>query len=122
MGERNIQFEWDFLDEVLRQAGYRGFTDFTNAVMERLNKGAREYGDNTFFDKELGSEVMEEALDIAGWGTLWVEQIHLHQNQFRIDNETAQQAKMLIAEAAALAVKSYILSDGARKLISENFR
>jgi len=122
MSERSNQFEWDFLEQVLKLAGYSGYEEFSRSVMERLSKGEQEYGRNTFFHKPLAREVMEEALDIAGWGTLWVEQINWYENEHRLNSDVSQNIKLLIAEAGAHAVRAYVLCRGANDLLTENLR
>jgi len=46
------------------------FDAFSSALQKKLIKGAAEYGDASFSMSaaELTDELIEEALDIAGWG------------------------------------------------------
>jgi len=58
------------LDPQTRKEG----TAFLEAAIERLEKGAREYGAKSFTMQpgELLEELQQEALDLAGWGfVLW---------------------------------------------------
>lgn len=51
-----------------------GFGVFVGQVAARLEKGERDYGDQSFerSEKELLTELQQEALDLAGWGfVLW---------------------------------------------------
>lgn len=50
------------------------FPDFTAAVGDRLEAGAKAYGDRSFglHPPQLLDELQQEALDIAGWGyVIW---------------------------------------------------
>ena len=50
------------------------FPTFMNHVMERLKKGAHEYGEQSFAKSpmELAEEIDEEIYDINGWSfVLW---------------------------------------------------
>jgi len=52
-----------------------GWDEFVATIQERLEVGAREYGDSTFDmnGKELVGEIAEELLDICGWSFfLWL--------------------------------------------------
>lgn len=122
MSTRSIHYEKEFLSEIVKNAGYSGYDEFINEVMRRLSAGQKSYGENTFFHKPLGKEVMEEALDIAGWGTLWAEQISWFESEKRLSYDTGQHMKLLIAEAAAHAVRAYVAINEANELLRASLK
>lgn len=119
MSKRNRQYEKDFLEEVVRAAGVRGFDDFVNDTMARLEKGAKEYGDDSFFSKQLAPEVLEECLDIAGWSSLWAEQLTDIERSGTLDLDTGYYIKHLIIEACTHAVKAYLITKQAADIAND---
>lgn len=119
MRERNKQYERDFIEEVVRQAGVRGYQEFIESTMERLSKGAKEYGENAFFDKHLAPEVMEECMDIAGWSSLWAEQLTQLEREGKLDLDTGLYIKTLIIQACTHAVQAYLITKQAADLAND---
>lgn len=52
--------------------------DFLDLVLNKLDRGQREYGDRSFTrdPKALLDEMLEEVADIAGWGAVLAVRIH----------------------------------------------
>jgi hypothetical protein len=120
MSKRDKQYEIDFLQEVVRAGGARGYEEFINKTLARLEKGAREYGENSFFNKNLAPEVLEECLDISGWSALWAEQLTQLEREGRLNTETGFYIKNLIIEACAHAVRAYMIISEAQKMARDN--
>ena len=58
----------------LSDAAIERFPDFAQAVRNRLERGRRDYGDDSFrrAPEEILQELAQEAEDLAGWGfVLW---------------------------------------------------
>lgn len=94
-------FHHDFLTGAERRAHYEGL-GFREQVERRLFEGAREYGDS-YREKsthKLLKEIREEGLDVAAWSALLAEA--LEDRPF--DQETLQNARLMLQEAAAYGV------------------
>jgi hypothetical protein len=64
------QFVREWVQLAARGVGMGGATDFSDRVIARIRKGAREYGDENYLTvplEELEREGAEEGDDIAGW-------------------------------------------------------
>ena len=65
---------------------------FVARLRERLDTGAREYGDSSFRRPavELLSEIQDELVDVAGWGLLlWTRIARLREQVSRLSDEGA---------------------------------
>lgn len=98
------RFLRDYLEAVGRQ---RGSVDeeFARHVLMRLERGAREYGDN-YRSRSLQSmvyETREEEADVAGWLALALDLIFEAEREGAIDAEIAHLGRLKVLNWAAAA-------------------
>jgi hypothetical protein len=70
---RDRELEHLLLEATVRRAGMRYEVDcrsYITAVEERLQLGARRYGDDGYLRRDCLRELLEETPDLAGWALL----------------------------------------------------
>lgn len=116
---RDHAYERDFLQAVAREAKLVGLTEsFTTAALNRLEKGAAEYGDN-FMEKgrDLLAEAREEAVDLPAWALLFLQWLREQQRTEAVDEEVAHHAAILTLAAAASSLRAWYYLAQARDLL-----
>jgi hypothetical protein len=98
------------LELTCRQAGLSGLTErFLDKVFERLEKGAKEYGENSFMErgKGLTAEIAEEATDLSAWAVLMAQYTQAQVIAGTLDGDTAMMVQARLMEASANGLRAW---------------
>lgn len=112
------QFVREWVEIAARGVGMGGATDFTDRVIARIRKGAREYGDENYLTvslEELEREGAEEADDIAGWMAAATARIFAEIRHGSIEPERAAIKQELYLRAAGLGLLAWREIEAARE-------
>ena len=106
---RSPSFERQWFEQVARAAQRWGIGPerFFDEVGERLEKGAREYGEHSWRAKtlpELLKEIGEEGADVAGWGVLAAQLVNHEAGEELIGQEASAEIQTHLVRGAALAL------------------
>lgn len=112
---RSPTYERQWFEEVARAAQRWGIGPerFFDHVRERLEKGGREYGENSWTEKEVGQlvrEAVEEAADIPAWLVLAAQTLNrqLGDEALDPDGALAVQAELVAAAACGLHANEHL--------------
>lgn len=117
MTDEALVRQW--LGQAARRAGLGSAApEFSDRVLARLAKGAREYGDDNFLMvplEQLVDEIAEEGDDTGGWAVL--AGVRLLGTQ-ELDPEVSQEIQGLLLEAAAHGLRAWHACAAVRELIN----
>lgn len=136
MTRRDRDYEEQALEAIGNAAKADGPTTraYSNQVRKRLEHGAREYGDEQWwecaategFDKLL-TEVGDEATDQTGWILGCLQVLNTQEREDQLDRDQLYNTRYLLMQAAAFAMQSWVCVQMARDAYleasgSENLR
>lgn len=114
---RSRDFEREWLAAVVGQVGISA-SEFTDAVLRRLQKGEREYAENDFTSRpllELLAEAREETEDAPAWLVLLTQRLHRED----IPETHARHIARILIEAASKSVEAWQLLQLAEEVYEE---
>jgi len=116
--DHELAVQW--LDEAARLAGLEGISEeFSERVFRRLEKGAREYGNDNYLRSaidELMKEGAEEGDDIAGWALVIAMRIYREAEALNGQAELIQER---LLNAAAHGLRAWWEYKQARERLAE---
>lgn len=87
---------------------------FTDALMEKMDQGERDYGEGSFHRDcaDLYAEIMDECLDVAGWGLILDQRLHqaaaeIYQRGDAYHLRTIEDLCQALARRVGRAIKMY---------------
>jgi hypothetical protein len=121
---RNKEYERQFLDAIAREAKHTGAAErlYRQAVNDRLEHGARTYGDNAWFERGFeicAVEAADEGADQTGWGVGLVQVLNRDERNGLIDPNNAHRIRFLIVQGCAAGMTSWMAFQHCRSIYGE---
>ena len=121
---RSKEFEAQALGAIGRAASAddRTTREYAKAVWERLEHGAREYGDEAWWQRGVENcikEIGDEGTDLAGWVLGALQVLRDDVLAGRISRDDGHLAQHLLLQAAAFALQAWVSAEMARDAVRE---